>query len=150
MFSFQSTFRILKRFSLVPRLDRRPAMKSAILCWCVSAFAMTGCGFNMADVIMKERIQVLGELATAIENSAPQATVDALEARYEKLDKELQDVGLSQEEFRKLMSRHKTELLPAVSRLNNAKTAKQREAFEIEAAKRMQRLNDKSTRQPTR
>jgi 16S rRNA G527 N7-methylase RsmG len=90
-----------------------------IVCCCVSALAMTGCGSN-PDALVKEQIQIMNEMATALENNAPQSKLDALQDRNNKLNKKFEALNLSTEEKRKLLERHKGELVPATERLQKA------------------------------
>ena len=94
-----------------------------IVCGCLSALAMSGCGSN-PDALVKEQIQAVNELSTALENNAPQAKVDELQDRVNSLNKKFDALNLPVAEKRQLMERHQAELAPATARLQKAMMAK--------------------------
>ena len=99
-----------------------------IACCCVSALAVTGCG-SSPDALVKEQIQVMNELATAMENNAPQAKLDELQDRNNELNKRFEALNLSTADKRQLMERHQAELAPAMTRLQKAMMAKAMKSF---------------------
>jgi hypothetical protein len=99
-----------------------------IVCCCVSALAISGCG-SSPDALVKEQIQVVNELATALENNAPQAKLDELQDRNNKLNKQFEALNLSTADKRQLLERHKAELEPAMARLQKAMMAKAMKGF---------------------
>jgi hypothetical protein len=74
--------------------------------------------------LAKQQIQVVNEMASALENDAPQAKLDELQDRNNKLNKQLEALKLSTEDKRRLTERHKAELVPAIERLQKAMLAK--------------------------
>jgi len=86
---------------------------------CLMLLVTCGCGAN-PDSMMKEQIQLMNEIATAMESNAPQAEIDELQDRNEALTKRFEAIDLSTAEKRKLLTRHQAELTPATARLQKA------------------------------
>jgi hypothetical protein len=63
------------------------------------------------------RLPLMNEMATAMENDAPQSELDKLQDRNESLNKRFEALNLSTAEKRDLLARHKAELIPASKRL---------------------------------
>jgi hypothetical protein len=102
--------------------------RSVILCWCVSAccvlaLAVSGCGSN-GDALVKEQIQLINDLATAMESDAPQAKMDALQERGKQLNKRFEALNLSDADKKQLLQRHQADLQKAATRLTSAMMAK--------------------------
>ena len=87
-----------------------------LLCFSIFILAVSGCGSN-PDSLIKEQIKNVNELASALENDAPQAELDKLQDRIKALEKKLEALDLSTSENRELLERHKAELVPAMQRL---------------------------------
>lgn len=70
--------------------------------------------------MVAEQIKLMTEMATAMENDAPQSELDKLQDRNESLNKRFEALNLSTTEKRELLTRHQAELTPVTQRLQKA------------------------------
>lgn len=94
----------------------------------VLCVGLVGCG-NSADSLVKQQIDVINDMAEAVENGASQSEMEEIQERGEAINKKIQDLNLSQEEKEKLLERHKDEYSKATSRLAAAMMSKMSDSF---------------------
>ena len=94
-------------------------MRAISFCACLLLLATVGCG-GSPDSLVKEQIQLMNEMATAMEKDAPQAELDKFQSKSDALSKRFDALGLTDSEKTELISRHQTELTAAATRLQKA------------------------------
>jgi hypothetical protein len=97
-------------------------MKKAALFTAVSLLLCTlsGCGSSGSDGLIQQQIQVMNEMADALENKAGEAKMKELEGRLESIGTKLKEIKLSKEEQEALMNKHKEALMKATQRMMTA------------------------------
>lgn len=89
-----------------------------LFCSCL-LLGVTGCGAN-PDSLMKDQIKAVNEMAEALEKNEPESRISEIKARIEKNNKKMEGLKLSDDDKKKLIERHKDELMRATARLQKA------------------------------
>ncbi|QDS95081.1 hypothetical protein FF011L_38650 [Roseimaritima multifibrata] len=94
-------------------------MKTLSAAFCLLLLLACGCGSN-PDALVAEQITLMTEMATAMENDAPQSELDELQNKNISLAKRFEALNLSASEKQDLLARNEAELTLVTQRLQKA------------------------------
>jgi hypothetical protein len=80
---------------------------------------LSGCG-SSADSLMKDQINLMNEMADAIEKGEPEAKLQTLKQRGEEIEKKMKAMNISDAEKKRLEEKYKDDLTKALGRLLKA------------------------------
>lgn len=81
---------------------------------------LVGCGGSSPDSLVKEQIAGMNEMADALEKNEPESKLTDIKNRLEATGKKMEALKLSDDEKKKLLEKHKDELMNATSRMFQA------------------------------
>jgi hypothetical protein len=84
----------------------------------VLVFSVSGCGSD-ADSLMKQQIQLMNDMADAIEKG-DESKAKELESKAKELEEKMKALNLSDEDKKKLAEKYKADLEKAMGRLMGA------------------------------
>jgi hypothetical protein len=92
----------------------------------VLVLGLAGCG-SSPDSLVKEQIAGINDLADAIEKGEPESKLTDIKKRMEDTSKKLEALKMSDDEKKKLIEKHKDELLKATERMVKAMMSKSKD-----------------------
>lgn len=90
----------------------------ALFCSCL-LLGLTGCGAT-PDSLIKDQIGAMNDMADALEKNEPESRIADIKARMEQNNKKMEALKLPEDDKKKLLEKHKDELLKAMTRLQKA------------------------------
>lgn len=90
-----------------------------VLLFAILVASFTGCG-SPEDRAFRKNIDLLNQMAAAIENNAPEKTLESLSEKMQKNAKRLQELNLTPQQMAELMQKYEKQLADVRQRMVSA------------------------------